>query len=203
MQAIIRYFLVFIIGLLVGLLWLKSSQNKYTSQQTDIIKNGIENVSKLVVVEENYTEYFNYKDADTYLLDLISFEKKTLLLVQARVLVSYDLRKMDITLDSIHKKIIINTIPEPTLDIVPTYKYYDFQQSMFNTFDKDDLNTIQQTSIEKLKKNLKVTKTQELAKQRLLEELKKLWQVASILGWTVEDNTQQLHLFQSEKRIKT
>ena len=108
MQTIIRYFLVFIIGLLVGLLWLKSSQNKYTSQQTDIIKNGIENVSKLVVVEENYTEYFNYKDADTYLLDLISFEKKTLLLVQAKVLVSYDLRKMDITLDSIHKKIIIN-----------------------------------------------------------------------------------------------
>lgn len=192
MRNVLLYIFIFLTGILVGYLWQKTNQNQYKSEQVDIIRNGIENVSKLVVVEETFTEFYNYKDANTFLMDIIQFEKKTLLMVQAKVLVSYDLKKMAITLDSIHKKIIITHIPEPTLTIIPTFKYYDLQQSLFNTFNKDDLNRIQTTSMSKLKKNLKVTQTQDLAKKRLLMELQQLWKVAALLGWQIEDQTQQL-----------
>jgi hypothetical protein len=190
LKSVFIYLLVFVIGLLVGLLILNKTKTKYQTEQVAIIQNGIKNVSKLVVVEEMFTEFYNYTDANKYFFETVNFEKKVVLMVQARVLVSYDLKKMKTEIDSVQKKIIIKSIPEEELTIVPTFKYYDFQQSMFNSFTKEELNMMQKSSIEKLQKNLKVTHSKELAKKRLIEELNQLWSVAKIMGWTIEDQTE-------------
>jgi hypothetical protein len=112
-------------------------------------------------------------------------------MVQARVLVSYDLKKMQTELDSVHQKIIIKSIPKEELTIIPTFKYYDLQQSMFNSFSKEELNVLQKSSIDKLQKNLQVSRSKDIAKKRLMEELTQLWSIAKIIGWSIEDQTDQ------------
>ncbi|PID67652.1 MAG: hypothetical protein CR968_05665 [Flavobacteriia bacterium] len=170
---------------------MKNQQSQYRHEQVDIIKNGIKNVRKLVVVEETYTEYYNYKDAKLYFFDSKFFEKQAILLVKAKVLVSYDLSQMETTLDSVHKKIVITSIPEQEINIIPSYKYYDFDQSMFNSFSKEELNRFQEKSIKRLAEDLDVTNSKSLAKRRLMEELEQLWSVAKLLGWTIEDGTEE------------
>lgn len=181
---------MFIVGILVGIIFLLKYKKDYRSEQVEIIQNGIKNVSKLVVAEESFTQFYQYTDSDKYLFETLNFDKKVILIVNAKVLVSYDLKKMKIELDSINKKIIIKSIPKEELNIVPTYKYYDFQQSMFNSFTKEELNAVQKSSTEKLMKSLEVSKSKDVAKKRLLEELNQLWSVAKILGWKIEDQSE-------------
>lgn len=181
---------MFIVGILVGIIFLLKYKKDYRSEQVEIIQNGIKNVSKLVVAEESFTQFYQYTDSDKYLFETLNFDKKVILIVNAKVLVSYDLKKMKIELDSINKKIIIKSIPKEELNIVPTYKYYDFQQSMFNSFTKEELNAVQKSSTEKLMKSLEVSKSKDIAKKRLLEELNQLWSVAKILGWKIEDQSE-------------
>ncbi len=190
MTKIATYILIFVIGLLVGIIILQKTKKDYSSEQVELIQNGIKNVSKLVVAEESFTQFYQYADSNKYLFETLNFDKKVILIVSAKVLVSYDLKKMKIELDSIHKKIVIKSIPKEELTIVPSYKYYDFQQSMFNSFTKEELNAVQKSSTEKLMKSLEVSKSKEIAKKRLLEELNQLWSVAKILGWKIEDQTE-------------
>lgn len=190
MRRLLVYILVFIIGLLVGVVLLQKTKKDYRQEQVEIIQNGIKNVSKLVVAEESFTQFYQYSNADKYLFETLQFDKKVILIVKAKVLVSYDLKKMETEIDSIHKKIIIKKIPQEELTIVPSYQYYDFKQSVFNTFTKEELNAVQKSSVEKMKKSLEVSKSKDIAQKRLIEELNQLWSVAKIMGWTIEDQTQ-------------
>jgi len=189
MKSLFAYILFFVIGLLVGVILLQKIKNDYSSEQVEIIQNGIKNVSKLVVAEESFTQFYQYTDSNKYLFETLNFDKKLILIVSAKVLVSYDLQKMETEIDTLKKKIIIKKLPHEELIIVPSFSYYDFQQSIFNSFTKDELNAVQKSSIEKLKKTLQVSKSKAIAKERLLEELRQLWSVAEILGWTIEDKT--------------
>ncbi len=191
MKNIFKYSIIFALGLVIGLLLLWKSQNTYRTQQVDIITNGIKNVSKLIVTEASFSEIYNYQDVDKYLFETFEFEKKVILLVNAKVQVSYDLKQLDISIDSLNKKLILKHIPKEELTIIPDFKYYDFQQSMWNTFTKDELNEIQQNSIDKLITTVKVSEVKERARKRLLKELQNLLNIAKLVDWTIEDQTQE------------
>jgi hypothetical protein len=51
------------------------------------------------------------------------------------------------------------------------------------------LNKINEKSIEKIRETIEVTTLKEEAKTRLFEELSKIYQLSSVYGWQVEDNT--------------
>ena len=194
MKSLIKYIFIFAIGILVGLLLLKKSQHKYRTQQIDIISNGIKNISRLIVTEASYSEIYNYQDAEKYFFETIEFEKKVILLVNAKIQVSYDLKQLEIAIDSTHKKMIITYIPEEELTIIPDFKYYDFQQSMWNTFTKEELNEIQQNSIDKLVTTAEVSEVKLKARKQLLKEIQSLLKLAKLVDWTVEDQTQDHEL---------
>lgn len=191
MKSIIKYSLVFSLGLILGLYFLWRTKNDYKTKQIDIISNGLKNVSKLIVTEENFTEIYNYQDIDKYLFETFEFKKKVILLISAKVQVSYDLKKLDIKIDTLKNQIVINKIPNEEIEIIPTYKYYDFQQSIWNTFTKEELNTIQSNSLEKLITNVKIAKAKNTAKKQLFKELNNLLQITELVNWTLVDNTQE------------
>ena len=119
----------------------------------------------------------------------LSHDKKVVVLVNAKVEVGYDLSKIDIQVDSVAKKIIIHKIPKPIVTISPDIKYFDLEQSQFNTFSKYDLNNINRKSIEKIKETIEVSKIKEQAKTRLFKELSKIYQLSKVFGWEVVNNT--------------
>ncbi len=96
---------------------------------------------------------------------------------------------MDIQIDSLGKKIIINKIPEQEITISPDIKYFDLQQSQFNKFTKEALNKINQKSIQKIKETAEIMALQKEAQTRLFEELSKIYQLSAVFKWQVVDNT--------------
>jgi hypothetical protein len=186
------YSFLFGSGLFVGLFFLWQTKDNYQQEQLDIIVNGIKNVQKLVVTEASFSEIYNYEDADKYLFETVAFEKKVILLVNAKVQVSYDLTKMNIQVDSINKKIIIKKLPKEEVTTIPEFKYYDLQQSMWNTFTKEELNKIQQSSIDKLLDAVEISTVKNQAKKQLLEVLSNLFNITNLVGWEIEDQSQNL-----------
>ncbi|MDN3620612.1 DUF4230 domain-containing protein [Polaribacter undariae] len=146
-------------------------------------------MSKLVVSKGTFSEVYNYSDSKKYFYDYLSFDKKAIVTVNATVEVGYDLSKLEIQIDSLGKKIYINKIPKEEVVISPDVKYFDLQQSQFNTFTKSELNKINQKSIEKIKETIAVTDLKEKAKIRLIEELSKIYQLSAVYNWQVIDNT--------------
>lgn len=202
MKSLLKYSAIFSLGLIIGLFFLWKSTKSYKTKQIDIISNGIKNVSKLIVTEANYSEVYNYQDTDKYLFETFEFKKKVILLISAKVQVSYDLKKLDIKIDTLQKKLIINKIPKEELVIIPDYKYYDFQQSMWNTFSKEELNDIQQNSLEQLITTVEISNVKEKARIQLIKELENLLHIAKLVDWEVVDQSEVGLLNEIELKLK-
>ena len=107
MQTNNRY-IVPILALIIGILStyayfnFKNNDN-LVSEHSQVIQNEIKHLSKLIVVEGSYSNVYSYKDVDQYFGDWLSFEKKVLVVVNAKAQVMYDMKQLNITLDSITK----------------------------------------------------------------------------------------------------
>lgn len=191
MKKIAVLMMVFLIGVL-GTLWLKKD-NHTTVTENQLIYNGIEQISKLQVTEGYFTEVHSYKDSKSYWNDLVSFDKKALVVVNAKAIISYDVSKINIQADSINKSIIVNKLPAPEITIVPDINYYDIQQSSFNSFNASDFNKIKGDVMKELKQNPIVDDLKKQAHDRLFEELSKLLLLSKQYQWKVIDNTNTLN----------
>ncbi|CAL2104993.1 conserved hypothetical protein [Tenacibaculum sp. 190524A02b] len=188
-MRVIKYTAVFILGFLIAKLWYDVKEPDYKKEEVKVFLNGIQNLSKLVVSEGSFSEVYSFSDSKKYLYNYLSFDKKAILSVNAKVEVGYDLSKLDIQIDSIGKQIIINKIPKEELTITPDIKYFDLQQSKFNSFSKEELNKLNDKAIEKIKSTITVSDLQKDAKNRLFEELSKIYQLSKIYNWKVVNNT--------------
>lgn len=189
MIRFIKYLAIFLLGFLVAKFWYEKKVENHKKEEIKVVVNSIKNLSKLVVSKGTFSEVYNYTDSKKYFYNYLSFNKKAIVTVNAEVEVGYDLSKLEIQIDSIGKRIIINKIPTESVIISPDVKYFDLQQSQFNTFSKEELNKINENSIEKIKETIKVTNLKEKAKTRLFEELSKLYTLSSIYNWEVVNNT--------------
>ncbi|MBA6157166.1 DUF4230 domain-containing protein [Tenacibaculum sp. S7007] len=188
-MRLIKYITIFLLGFLIAKFWYDKKEEKHQQEEIQVVLNGIQNLSKLVVSEGSFSEMYSFFDTKKYFYDYLSFEKKAMLSVNAKVEVGYDLSKLEIQIDSIGKQIIINKIPKEEIVISPDIKYFDLQQSQFNTFSKSELNKLNAKAIEKIKSTITVSNLQKDAQVRLFEELTKIYQLSKIYNWKVVDNT--------------
>lgn len=90
-----------------------------------LIQEQINNVSKLIVTEGHFSEVYNYKDSQQLFGSLITADKKALVVVNAEVTVGYDLSLVKFEIDEETKTLRIMNIPEPEIKINPDFEYYD------------------------------------------------------------------------------
>jgi len=185
----LKYLAVFLLGFFIAKFWYETKKENNQKEQIQVVVEGIKNQSKLVISKAVFSEIYNYQDSRKYFFDYVSFDKKAIIAVNATVEVGYDLSKLEIQIDSIGKKIIINKIPAQEINISPDVKFFDFQQSQFNTFSKYDLNRINKKSIDKIKESINYSSIKTEATQRLFEELSKIYQLSAVFGWEVVNNT--------------
>ena len=110
-MRILKYLAVFLLGFLIAKFWYEKKEEKHQEEEIKVVLNGIQNLSKLVV-SEGVSEMYSFSDTKKYLYDYLSFEKKAILSVNAKVEVGYDLSKLEIQIDSIGKQ--INTSSKST-----------------------------------------------------------------------------------------
>jgi hypothetical protein len=189
MRKIYSYLLVFILGIFLTFLYFNKESKKNENEQIQVMINEVKNVSKLIVIESSFSQMYNYEHSKYFLFEPLSFDKKLMLLVNAKIQISYDLSKMKIETDTINKKVIINEIPNPEVFIAPSISYFDFEQSSFNTFNKTELNKINKKSIAKIKESTDIANLKTKAKKQLIIELRKVYKMTTLLDWTFIDNT--------------
>lgn len=152
---------------------------------TNLIQQQIVNVGKLVVTEGHFAEVLTYKDQDKYFAGLLSFEKKALIIVNADVTVAYDLHQLKYDIDQKNKTITIESIPKEEIKISPDIRFYDVNQSKFNSFTGDDYNKINQSVRANLAKKIEKSSLKTNAKNRLVSELSKILILTNSMGWTL------------------
>jgi len=163
----------------------KRSEEITEKENSALIQKQLHNVSKLTVTEGHFSEVFTYENSKAYFGDLLSAEKKALVVVNANVTVAYDLSKIDYNVDESTKTLTILSAPEEEIKISPDIEYYDIQADFFNQFEAKDYNAIKETVKESLMKQVENSDLKNNAKIRLISELSKFYILTNSLGWTL------------------
>ncbi|NRR90343.1 DUF4230 domain-containing protein [Winogradskyella undariae] len=157
-------------------------------ESTALIQEQIKNVGKLVVTEGHFSEVFTYKNSKDVFGDLISAEKKAIVIVNADVTIGYDLSKIEYQIDEETKTLKILSIPKEEIKISPDFEYYDMQADYLNPFEAKDYNSIKTTVKKSLMKKVEASELKSNAQNRLISELSKFFMLTNSLGWTLEYN---------------
>jgi hypothetical protein len=198
---------IIIIGVLLYLgynYFTKEKDSSTIEYNSALIEKQLRNVSKLVVTEGTYSQVMTYKDQKKYLMDMVSFEKKALMVVNAEVTVSYDLSKIKYDINETTKTISITNIPEAEMKINPDIHFYSIDESAFNPFGTADYNKINKKVKAEIAKKMEKSKLKTNAENRLISELSKILILTNTMGWKLEYNGETV-LTQTglSKKIKT
>lgn len=185
-----RRILLLAIGVVVVILLFRYCEFKKTDDSveynTNLIQQQIVNVGKLVVTEGHFSEVLTFKDQQKYFMNMLSFEKKALIVVNAKITVAYDLRQMKYDIDEKNKTITIVNIPKEEIAINPDIKFYDVDQSRLNPFTGADYNKINKTVRDNLAKKMENSTLKTNAQNRLVSELSKILILTNSMGWTLK-----------------
>lgn len=180
------------IGILISTILLfkfcefKKGDSEDLDYNTNLIQQQIVNVGKLVVTEGHFAEVITYKNQEKYLMDMLSFEKKALIIVNADVTVAYDLHQMKYDIDEKNRTITILSIPKEEIKISPDLQFYDVEQSKLNPFTGDDYNKINKLVKANLAKKIEKSSLKANAKNRLISELSKMLILTNTMSWKLQ-----------------
>ena len=166
----------------------RKEETETINQQSQLIREALKNVGKLIVTEGEYAQVFTYEDSKQFYFDILSASKKALVMVNAKATIAYDLNKVTTQIDDATKTIHITQIPDPELSVYPDIEYYDIQQDLFNPFEAGDHQLIKERVTEELQKKIKTSVLYTNAQNRLISELQKIYILTSAMGWTLTYN---------------
>ncbi|MEH6705067.1 MAG: DUF4230 domain-containing protein [Galbibacter orientalis] len=167
-------------------------RSKYLKENTALIQQEIKNVSKLIVTEGHFSQVYNYKQSEKIFANLLTTEKKALVVVNAEVTVAYDLSKINFDVDEEHQTLYITDIPAPEIKIFPDLKYYDISGDYLNPFNANDFNKIKDEVHIAIGKRIDNSNLKENAENRLISELSHFYVLTNSLGWKLVYNKQTI-----------
>lgn len=172
-------------------IWLWSDRQESKEEMLEsssLIQQQIEQVGKLIVTEGYFSQVFTYKNSQNLFLNLMTSDKKALVVANAKVTVEYDLRQMQTEIDQENKTVILKKIPEAVINIYPDIEYYDVTQDYFNKFGAADYNKIKSTINARIRDKVDKSNLLENSQERLMSELANIFILTNSLGWTLQYN---------------
>jgi hypothetical protein len=188
------------LGLLLGalimfLIWKSrnAGKQKVVKESSHTILESMRKVFKVVLAEGMFNELYNFEETKK-LFRFIPSTKRALVIIQAKVFVGFDFEKCQWEVDEANQKIRLISFPEPEIVSIETdYKYYNFDEGIFNLLSRDDLTRIQangkkQVEIAAIKSDLPRMAAEQM--RILLTEVvqSKNWQLENIYRITVGDH---------------
>ncbi len=161
----------------------EKEEKSILQENSMLIQEQIENVSKLIVTEGHFAEVYTYKDSQQLFGPLITADKKALVVVNAEATVAYDLSKVVFEVDEESKTLHIKSIPEPEIKLNPDFEYYDVTADFLNQFNEKDYNKIKKSVTASLLKKVRASSLLSNAQNRLISELSKFYILTNSMGW--------------------
>jgi hypothetical protein len=154
MRWIVKLLLILLLiagALIAGMYWGSQVGTPKAEENTSVVVEKIEKVAKLITVETHLSEIYSYKDYYNY--DWSWLRKKALLRVNAKVSAGYDLKKLNIKVDSKTKTIHIGPMPRvEILSVDHSLDYFNIEEGVFNSFTPQDYNKINANAKDYIKK---------------------------------------------------
>src|SRR5215218_2503942 len=120
-----------------------SGKQNVPNENSHTVVESMRKVFKVVFAEGHFNELYNFEQTKK-LLGFIPSTKRALVIIEAKVLVGYDFEKCVWETDEANQKISLVSFPEPEIISVESdYKYYNFDENIFNLLNRDDLTRIQ------------------------------------------------------------
>lgn len=178
---------IMVIALMVGFWFIAKTQlfPARQSENTTIMLEKIKTVTKLISVEGQFSELYDYKETYDYdFFDL--FSKKILLRVTAKVSVGYDFEKVNISIDSLSKTVTLNELPHAEiLSIDHNLDYYDITQGTFNKFTTQEYNMINKKAKDYIATKANNTELLATAEKQKTEYIKMMEMALQSAGWAL------------------
>jgi Protein of unknown function (DUF4230) len=134
-------------------------------EQSTVLLEKIQAVSKLITVEGQFSEIYNYSEYDGYFSML--WDKKVLVRVRATVSAGYDLNYLNARSDPATKTITMSAPGEPQiLSIDHNLDYYDISEGLFASFSPEDYNKINQRAKELIREQAQKSKLMSAAQEQ-------------------------------------
>ncbi|HRG42282.1 MAG TPA: DUF4230 domain-containing protein [Saprospiraceae bacterium] len=187
-RSLIKQYVVFgllLIAISAGM-WFYMKNHYFEAikaENTTIVLEKIKTVTKLISVEGQFSELYNYKESYDY--DFFNlFSKKIILRVNAKVSVGYDFEKINISVDSLSKTVTFNELPQAEiLSIDHDIDYYDISEGTFSSFTPEEYNAIQKKAKNLIADKAKNTPLIAEAEKQKAEYLKMIDMALTSAGW--------------------
>lgn len=162
-----------------------AAKKEQVEVNSSIIKEQINNVGKLVVVEGNYSQVLNYKNTRQNYLRIFPASKKALVIINSKVTISYDMRQLDTEVNENLRTVTIHSIPDEEINIYPEIEYYDISQDYFNQFTAQDYNKIKSTVHNIIEEKVNQSDLKARARANFISELQRIYILTNTMGWTL------------------
>lgn len=201
-----------VLGLILGAIlmyWVygffnKKRKQEITNHQATVILDKIKRVCKLVSVEGDFAEIYQYENSKDGFFSLLSSKKKALVVINAKAHIGYDLSKVKLEADTQTKKIIMKAFPQPeVLSISPNLQFYDIKNGFFNSFSPNDLTDLNVQAKKHIEEKIPESGLMETAQKEALEAVLIIEKMVETIGWTLDYKALELpnrnRLFLEEK----
>lgn len=151
-------------------------------EDSTVLLEKIQTVTKLITVEGQFSELYNYNEYQGYFTML--WDKKVLVRVRATVSVGYDLESMHLEADPATRTIHMSALPEPEiLSIDHSLDYYDISEGLFASFTPEDYTRINQRAKELIKDQALQSKLMPAAREQADKMLELIQFMVESAGW--------------------
>lgn len=185
---------LFTLGLIFGKnLWQKKEEERNTRNDYYLITNQIQKMNKLVVMEQDFSSIQKTK-INTEILGGIfpKTEKEIIAFTKTNAQVSYDLNQMKLLVDSTRRKIVIQSLPQANIKIIPSVEIQSMNDSFLNRIKDTDIQKIQKRAKEYAIKQVDENQLRTEGRKQLLENLTQIFVLAKALDYNIEDQTGQI-----------
>ncbi len=131
-------------AVIMFLIWRLMAKNTTAIRESShTVVESVRKVFKVVTAEGQFNELYNFEETKK-IFGIIPSTKRALVIIEAKVLVGFDFEKCVWEADEKSQSIRLIEFPAPEiLSIEPDYKYYDFDEGIFNLLNRKDLTSIQ------------------------------------------------------------
>ena len=165
----------------------KKRSRQITNSQSVILLEKIKRVCKLITVEGDFAEIYHYENTKERLLKMISSKKKALVIINAKAYIGFDLSKIVMEADTIKKKIILDSFPQPeVLSIETDVQYYDKKEGLFNKFEAIDLTELQKEAKAHIKVKIPESGLYLSARKDALQTILLIENIVNTIGWELD-----------------
>ena len=170
-----------------------TKQKSLTESQSVVLLDKIKKVSKLITVEGEFAEIYHHENTKEKFLGLLTSKKKAIILINAKVHIGFDFRKIKMKADNKTKTIVLSEFPKPEVfSIEPNLRFYDIQNGLLNKFSSEDLTKVNKEAKEHILQKVPESNLMQTANNEALEAISLMQNLIETIGWKLDYSALEL-----------